>query len=101
MKALTSWIEFTAITKMRNWSISCFPQNPLRTAFCTAFSQLNGFAGKGLIMRTIRKLGVEGLERRSMLAGNIHAEVNGGVLVITGDDAGNGVSVQQLGEGKY
>src|SRR4051812_4522706 len=52
-------------------------------------------------MRTIRKLGVEGLERRSMLAGNIHAEVNGGVLVITGDDLGNGVSVQQLGEGKY
>jgi len=52
-------------------------------------------------MRTIRKLGVEGLERRAMLAGNIHAEVNGGVLQITGDDSGNGVSVEQLGEGKY
>jgi len=52
-------------------------------------------------MRKHRNLFVEGLENRAMLAGNVTVAVSGGSLVITGDIAGNGVSVQQLDNGKY
>jgi len=52
-------------------------------------------------MRKHRNLFVEGLENRAMLAGNVSVAVSGGSLVITGDIAGNGVSVQQLDNGKY
>ena len=49
-----------------------------------------------------RILAVESLERRAMLAGNVTASVVGGNLIIRGDDAGNGVLVQQeAGTGNY
>jgi len=52
-------------------------------------------------MRKHRNLFVEGLENRAMLAGNVAVSVSSGSLVITGDGAGNGVSVQQLNSGRY
>src|SRR5690349_1891612 len=57
--------------------------------------------GKGKGMRKHRNLVVEGLENRALLAGNVAVSVSGGTLFITGDAAGNGVSVQQLDSGKY
>ena len=40
-----------------------------------------------------KRLGVERLEERAVMAGNVTAAVTGGVLVITGDTADNGVLV--------
>jgi hypothetical protein len=48
-----------------------------------------------------RRLQVEGLESRALLAGNVSVSVSSGNLSITGDDAANAVSVQQLDTGKY
>jgi hypothetical protein len=52
-------------------------------------------------MKRHRGLRVEGLESRAMLAGNITAYVDGGTLFVRGDDAGNGVSIQQLDNNRY
>jgi hypothetical protein len=52
-------------------------------------------------MRKFRNLVVEGLENRSMLAGNVAVSVSGNTLMITGDNLANGVSVQELDKGKY
>jgi len=48
-----------------------------------------------------RKLMAESLESRAMLAGNIHAYVDGGSLIIKGDIYANAVSIQQVDVGKY
>lgn len=52
-------------------------------------------------MRKSRKLNVENLERRAMLAGNVSVAVDGDTVVITGDNASNGVAVEQLDHGRY
>lgn len=52
-------------------------------------------------MRKSRKLNVEGLEKRAMLAGNVSVAVNGDTLVITGDNFSNGVAVEQLDHDRY
>src|SRR3954465_2470515 len=62
---------------------------------------LHGSRRKGSTMRKTRKLNVEGLENRALLAGNVAVSVSGGTLFITGDGFGNGVAVQQLDSGKY
>jgi hypothetical protein len=52
-------------------------------------------------MRTPRKLSVESLENRALLAGNVSVSVSGNTLVIVGDNAGNGVAVEQLDNGRF
>jgi hypothetical protein len=52
-------------------------------------------------MRKSRKLGVENLENRALLAGNVSVSVEGSVLKIVGDGQANGVSVQQLDQNKF
>jgi hypothetical protein len=47
--------------------------------------------------RKASNLGVESLEGREMMAGNVWAAVNGGNLSITGDEASNGVEITQVG----
>ena len=48
-----------------------------------------------------RRLGLESLESRELMAGVVSVQVSGGNLRITGDGAANGVVVFQLGEGQY
>jgi hypothetical protein len=48
-----------------------------------------------------RRMAVEHLERRSMLAGNVTAFVDGGNLIVRGDNRDNGVLISQTGDGKY
>ena len=43
-----------------------------------------------------KRLGIERLEDRSLMAGNVTAAVQGGFLVITGDAADNGVTVDYI-----
>jgi hypothetical protein len=52
-------------------------------------------------MRKSRKLWVESLENRALLAGNVSVSVDGNVLTIVGDGQGNGVSVQQLDHNRF
>jgi len=49
----------------------------------------------------LRRLSIEALEGRAMLAGNVAVSVSSGNLFIRGDNAGNGVYVEQVGSGKY
>src|SRR5262245_27198229 len=51
--------------------------------------------------RTARRLGLENLESRQLLAGDVTVSVSGGDLTITGDGAANGVLMFQLGDGQY
>jgi hypothetical protein len=44
-----------------------------------------------------RRLATELLENRSLLAGNVTANIEGGILYLQGDSAANGVSVHQSG----
>jgi hypothetical protein len=46
-------------------------------------------------------LGVESLEARDVPAGNVTVQVIGGDLVVTGDNASNGVLIRQIGNGVY
>src|SRR5262245_3790968 len=48
-----------------------------------------------------RRLMLEGLETRALLAGNVSASLIGGTLFIRGDNAGNGVHVIQVTDGLY
>jgi delta endotoxin-like protein len=48
-----------------------------------------------------RRLGLESLERRQLLAGIVTVQVSGGDLIITGDGAGNNIQVTQVGSGQY
>ncbi len=48
-----------------------------------------------------RKLVVENLERRSMLAGDVFVEVQAGSLIIRGDNNDNAILVTDLGGGTY
>lgn len=50
---------------------------------------------------TGRRLGLESLESREMMAGNVLVQVSGGNLTVTGDGSANGIIVFQLGEGQY
>ena len=52
-------------------------------------------------LRDRRKLRLESLERRAMLAGNIQASVIGSKLFLTGDNLDNNVAVVSLGAGRY
>lgn len=44
-------------------------------------------------LRRARSLSIESLESRHLMAGNVSASVSGPLLTITGDEAGNGVSL--------
>jgi len=66
-----------------------------------AFADGAGCGRGARIMSTSRKLWVESLENRALLAGNVSVSVSDGTLFITGGSAGNGVSVQQLNSGRY
>jgi len=46
-----------------------------------------------------RKLVVESLENRTLLAGNVTASLSGGSLYVTGDDQSNTISVESIGAG--
>jgi len=48
-----------------------------------------------------RRLQVQNLESRELMAGNINASVVGGDLVLTGDLESNAVAIVQQGPGKY
>src|SRR5262245_49529642 len=49
-----------------------------------------------------RRLAVEQLERRSMLAGNVNAFVDGGGnLIVRGNNSDNAVLIQQVDDGEY
>ena len=48
-----------------------------------------------------RRLFVEGLEQRAMLAGNVTAAVRSGTLFIGGDSADNSVIIQQTGVNRF
>ena len=52
-------------------------------------------------LQNTRRLSVESMESRQLMAGNVFANVIGGDLVLTGDGASNGVEVRQLGAGVY
>jgi hypothetical protein len=52
-------------------------------------------------LQTTRRLSVESMESRQLMAGNVFANVIGGNLVLSGDGQSNGVEVRQLGAGKY
>jgi hypothetical protein len=47
------------------------------------------------------RFGVEGLETREVMAGNVTAAVNNGVLNIVGDNQSNGVLIQQIGDKQF
>lgn len=47
------------------------------------------------VRRTFRPLGLESLEARRVMAGNVTASIVGGDLVITGDNAANDVRIHQ------
>src|SRR5258708_6010556 len=49
----------------------------------------------------LRRPALEGLERRALLAGNVTAFFNSGSLLLSGDAAANGVSIEQVAGGKY
>jgi hypothetical protein len=48
-----------------------------------------------------RRLFLEGLETRAMLAGNVTAAVRGGTLFVTGDNGDNNVVIQQTGANRF
>ena len=48
-----------------------------------------------------RRLFLEGLERRELLAGNVLVELDGGNLIVTGDDAANQISIFQQPGGLF
>ncbi len=48
-----------------------------------------------------RKMFLEGLENRTMLAGNVTAFVDDGDLIVRGNAANNGVAIHQTGAGEY
>jgi len=48
-----------------------------------------------------RRLFLEGLESRAMLAGNVTAAVNGNTLFVTGDNGDNNVVIQQTGADRF
>lgn len=48
-----------------------------------------------------RKLRLEQLETRALLAGNISVDVAGGNLIVRGDNRDNQVAILQLGSGEY
>ena len=48
-----------------------------------------------------RRLFLESLETRAMLAGNVTAVVRGGTLFVTGDNADNNVVIQQTGVNQF
>jgi hypothetical protein len=48
-----------------------------------------------------RRMAVESLESRAMLAGNVFVSVAGNNLLIRGDSGGNGVLLSQVGSGEY
>ena len=43
-----------------------------------------------------KRLGIERLENRELMAGNVTAAVQGGFLVVTGDTADNGVTIDYI-----
>jgi hypothetical protein len=51
--------------------------------------------------RTARRLGLENLESRQLMAGDVTVSVIAGDLTITGDGAANGIIMFQMGEGQY
>lgn len=53
------------------------------------------------LSRDRRRLRLESLERRELLAGNIQASVIGSKLVLTGDNLDNNLAVIALGAGRY
>ena len=54
-------------------------------------------------MKTLRrkKLRLEPLEVRTVMTGNVTAAVQGGVLVVKGDDDGNGIAITQTETGSF
>jgi len=52
-------------------------------------------------MNKPRRLFVEGLESRAMLAGNVQVSVSDGTLNVIGSDHSNGVSIQQIDSGRF
>ena len=48
-----------------------------------------------------RRLFLEGLESRAMLAGNVTASVSGGSLILRGDSLGNDVAVTWIAPNRY
>jgi len=52
-------------------------------------------------LSSTRRLGLESMESRQLMAGNIFASVSGGDLFLTGDSASNGVEIRQLAAGQY
>lgn len=53
-----------------------------------------------MLRQRTKNLGLESLENRCLLAGNVSASVSGDVLNITGDNLGNTISVESAGAGK-
>jgi len=53
------------------------------------------------LSRDRRRLRLESLERRELLAGNIQASVIGSKLILTGDNLDNNLAVVALGAGRY
>ena len=49
---------------------------------------------------TERSLHAESLEGRAMMAGDIAASVQGGILYLRGDEAANGVMIRNAADGK-
>ncbi len=48
-----------------------------------------------------RTLSFQPLEDRSLMAGNVTAAVQNHALVINGDNQGNAIEIQQVGDGQF
>ena len=51
--------------------------------------------------RSVRKLGLENLERRELMAGDVGVYVSGGSLYVNGDNASNGLNITQVAPGTF
>lgn len=58
------------------------------------------FARKVSRPSTTRRFGVETLEGRELMAGNVDVTLSNGNLLLTGDNAGNGVQIRQISANK-
>lgn len=50
---------------------------------------------------TTRRYGLESLEARDLMAGNVDLTLQNGNLLLTGDNLGNGVQIRQISDNKY
>ncbi|QDU27460.1 hypothetical protein ETAA8_25480 [Anatilimnocola aggregata] len=69
--------------------------------FTTARSARKPAARKVAPPKTTRRYGVEALEARELMAGNVNVTLSSGNLTVTGDAQGNGVQIRQISSNQF